>query len=112
MCAEAVSPLSPNAGLYATLPRNRMSARLMRFTGFPSSTARKAGVQKRVTDSPKSPIARAITLPSRWVLLYRESGNIPKGLIKRMLNCCSFMECPAAFKGHCPYHYCAVYMML
>ncbi|KAK9837045.1 hypothetical protein WJX84_010231, partial [Apatococcus fuscideae] len=65
LLSEAASPLSPNAGLYATLPRNHMSARLMRFTGFPSSTVRKAGVQKRVTDSPKSPIARAITLPSR-----------------------------------------------
>ncbi|KAK9865869.1 hypothetical protein WJX84_011148 [Apatococcus fuscideae] len=65
LLTEAASPLSPNAGLYATLPRNRMSAKLMRFTGFPSSTARRAGIQKRAADSPKSPIARAITLPSR-----------------------------------------------
>ncbi|KAK9865871.1 hypothetical protein WJX84_011148 [Apatococcus fuscideae] len=64
LLTEAASPLSPNAGLYATLPRNRMSAKLMRFTGFPSSTARRAGIQKRAADSPKSPIARAITLPS------------------------------------------------
>ena len=88
--AEATTPLSPNAGLYATLPRNRMSARLLRFTGFPSSTVRRAGVQKRVTDSPKSPIARAITLPSRSELL----GVFP--LLPRLLmmhHSCSSASC-------------------
>lgn len=64
--SEETSPSCVSSALYGTQPRHKMTGRMRRYSGFPATVARhrSTGMHKLVA-SPRSPIARAITLPSR-----------------------------------------------
>ena len=72
MIAEESSPASNNAAMYGTQPRNRTHQKQRRFSGFPFTSQRPYGGVHKKLGSPRSPIARATTLPTRY---YSCSGN-------------------------------------
>lgn len=66
--AEEASPVSNNTAMYGTQPRNRTHQKQRRFSGFPFTSQRPYGGVHKKLGSPRSPIARATTLPTRWLL--------------------------------------------
>ncbi|KAL3152041.1 hypothetical protein ABBQ32_001154 [Trebouxia sp. C0010 RCD-2024] len=64
--SEEASPLSGNTAMFAaTQPRNRTHQKTRRFSGFPFTSQRPYGGVHKKLGSPRSPIARATTLPTR-----------------------------------------------
>ena len=63
--AEEPSPASNNTAMYGTQPRNRTHQKQRRFSGFPFTSQRPYGGVHKKLGSPRSPIARATTLPTR-----------------------------------------------
>lgn len=64
--AEEPSPISGSTAMYGTQPRNRMHQKQRRFSGFPFTSQRPYGGVHKKLGSPRSPIARATTLPTRF----------------------------------------------
>lgn len=65
LIAEEPSPMSNNTAMYGTQPRNRTHQKQRRFSGFPFTSQRPYGGVHKKLGSPRSPIARATTLPTR-----------------------------------------------
>ncbi|KAL0033487.1 hypothetical protein WJX77_011695 [Trebouxia sp. C0004] len=63
--SEEPSPMSNNTAMYGTQPRNRTHQKQRRFSGFPFTSQRPYGGVHKKLGSPRSPIARATTLPTR-----------------------------------------------
>ncbi|KAL0051057.1 hypothetical protein WJX82_001206 [Trebouxia sp. C0006] len=63
--SEEPSPASNNTAMYGTQPRNRTHQKQRRFSGFPFTSQRPYGGVHKKLGSPRSPIARATTLPTR-----------------------------------------------
>lgn len=62
---EEPSPMSGNTAMFGTQPRNRTHQKTRRFSGFPFTSQRPYGGVHKKLGSPRSPIARATTLPTR-----------------------------------------------
>ena len=69
LLAEEPSPISGSNAMYATQPRNRLHQKHRRFSGFPFTSQRPFGGVHKKLGSPRSPIARATTLPTRCTAL-------------------------------------------
>lgn len=57
--------MSCNMAMFGTQPRNRTHQKTRRFSGFPFTSQRPFGGVHKKLGSPRSPIARATTLPTR-----------------------------------------------
>ena len=60
--------MSGSTAMFGTQPRNRTHQRTRRFSGFPFTSQRPYGGVHKKLGSPRSPIARATTLPTRSCL--------------------------------------------
>ena len=65
LLVEEPSPMSCNMAMFGTQPRNRTHQKTRRFSGFPFTSQRPFGGVHKKLGSPRSPIARATTLPTR-----------------------------------------------
>ncbi|KAK9828880.1 hypothetical protein WJX72_002570 [[Myrmecia] bisecta] len=99
-CSRLVMTEEPSPGLgpalYGTQPRGKMAEKWRRLSGFPLSSNRHSGVHKAAR-SPRSPIARAVTLPSRTLreMVYGMQQMKVNGTSKERLHLYPLAESPA-----------------
>lgn len=94
LAVEETSPLSGNSAMFGTQPRNRTHQKTRRFSGFPFTSQRPYGGVHKKLGSPRSPIARATTLPTRYLF---GCATFTQG---SLLPCHTTAKQPALINGH------------